>query len=83
MKTTNDLLMEVVAKLCPKTMAHYKKTGKWGPDHPRTQSPYVIKVMSDGGRMVQVSGEQGDVVGGVGATTALAVAHLRKKTGFN
>lgn len=82
MITTNDRLMAVVEKLCPVAMKRYKKTGKWGPDHPSTASPYVIKVMPNGDRMVQVLGEDGDVVGGVGATTALAVARLRKKTGF-
>ncbi len=91
--TTSDRLREVVAKLCPVTMARYKATGHWGePDdtddvdaapvfHPRISAPYSIKHVK-AGRLVQVTSEDGDVIGGLGATTAEAVTRLRVKVGL-
>ncbi len=91
--TTSDRLREVVAKLCPVTMARFKATGHWGePDdtkdaksapvfHPSISAPYTIKHVR-AGRLVQVTSEEGDVIGGLGATTAEAVTRLRVKVGL-
>ena len=49
--------------------------------HPSIKSPYTFK-HTPTGRLVQIASEDGDVIGGVGATTALAVTHLRMKIGL-
>ncbi len=79
--TVSERLMEVVAKLCPKKMARYNTTRVWGPDHPTTVAPYAVKTVGDL-HLVQVSSEDGDVIGGIGLTTAEAVTRLRKKVGL-
>ncbi|MEE8476890.1 MAG: hypothetical protein V3S19_00890 [Gemmatimonadales bacterium] len=96
--TTSDRLLEVVAKMCPVAFARYIKTGRWGdPDppaegaskddaplvfHPSIVAPYVLKHVGTL-RLVQVSTEKGDVLGGIGMTTAEAVTRLRRKVGLD
>ncbi len=77
--TINDRLLEIVEKLSPATMRAYRDTGGvW----PGRGAPYTIKPTPLGGKRVQVKSEEGDVLGGVGATLAEAVTMLRVKVGL-
>lgn len=75
----NQALLACVARLCPQAWAVYEQTGRWGEDSD-SGAPYVLTTLDDGvTRRVQVQGEEGDVVGAQGASTADAIAKLAVK----
>jgi hypothetical protein len=84
-QTRADRLDAILAKLAPKRLAAFKKSGYWTREHaasgddPRTGAPYVISTTEGNGRRIVVTGDDGDSLAGVGATIEAALTHLEGK----
>lgn len=73
--TRADRINALVARLAPKAAAAQLKTGKW----PGGQAPHVLETRHDTSRRLKITGDDGDVLSGVGATIDEAIAALEAK----
>lgn len=84
--TRADRLHAIIAKVAPKAAAYYARDRQWPPNtdlNGKTEAvaPYVITTTPDGGRRLRVIGDDGDVIGGTGATLEDALAAVEQKIG--
>lgn len=81
--TRAQRLDALVQKVAPKQAAHFAEHGRW-PDaedgaRGRGASPYVIQTTKTDGRRIKITGDDGDVISGIGATVEEALAALEAK----
>lgn len=73
----------LVALVAPEAVAHYAAHGGWptpeGGRPAQAGPPYVIETLPSGSRRIRLTGDEGDVVTGTGATLAEAVSALEAK----
>lgn len=75
--TRVDRLHRIIAKLAPKAAAEHADRFTW----PGGEAPYRWKVV-DGDELLQVKGEDGDVIGGRGKTKDDALGMIEGKLGI-